>query len=375
MQKKLKILVTVGTRPEIIKLAPVIKELKKFPDKFETLLVATGQHSELAQNAFRTFNLKTDFDFGIMQKNQTLSTLTLKLISVLTNCFLGLEPDFILAVGDTSSVFLTFLAAYYAKKRIGHIEAGLRTGYLFNPFPEEANRKMISILAGFHFAPTEIAKQNLLAEGIKEDRIFVTGNTIIDACKFTLANSITPDMDKLLPRSAENKIIILVTAHRRENFGQPLKNIRLALSHIAETSKKFLIILMMHPNPNVKKAFEGIDHDGEISNIKVLPPLSYSEFLFYMTKAYLILTDSGGLVEEASFLGKPVLILREVTERPESVDAGIAEVIGTRAEDIYRRTLHLYSCKSDYNRMAQKKDLYGDGHAAEKIVKILPELC
>ncbi|MBA7612184.1 UDP-N-acetylglucosamine 2-epimerase [subsurface metagenome] len=375
MKKKLKIVLVIGTRPEGIKLFPIYRELRKSPELFQPVVICTGQHEELAEQVFEFFNFKPDFSFEVMQKNQSLSTLTLKLIPLLTNCFFGLEPSIVLVQGDTSSAFIASLAAYYAKVRLCHMEAGLRTGCLFNPFPEEANRKMIGTLAGFHFAPTETAKQNLLSEGIKKDRIFVTGNTVIDAARMVLKHSITPDMDKLLPHGAEDQAIILVTAHRRENFGQPLKNIRLALEQIAATSKKFLIILMMHPNPNVKEAFEGIDKEGEVSNIKILPPLCYPEFLFYMTKAFLILTDSGGLVEEASILGKPVLILREVTERPESVNAGIAKIVGTRIQDIYRQVLHLYGCKKDYDQMARKLELYGDGHAAEKIVKILPELC
>lgn len=375
MEKKLKIALVIGTRPEGIKLFPIIRELKKFPNRFEIKILATGQHEMLAQQVFKFFNFKPDFSFGVMQKNQTLSTLTLKLIPLLTNCFLGLEPDIVLVQGDTSSAFIASLAAYYAKVRLCHVEAGLRTNYLFNPFPEEANRRMISILTGYHFAPTEIAKQNLLAEGIKKDRIFVTGNTIIDVAKDVLEHNITPSMDKLLPYGFEDKVIILVTAHRRENFGQPLKNIRSAIEQIARTSSKFLIFLMLHPNPNVQEVFQSLDDSEKYPNIKVLPPLCYPEFLFYMTKAFLILTDSGGLIEEASILGKPVLILREVTERPESVNAGIAKIVGTNAQDIYREVLHLYSCGGGYKQMARKLDLYGDGHAAEKIVKILSEVC
>lgn len=374
MQKKLKILVTAGTRPEIIKLAPVIKELKKFPEKFETLLAITGQHRELSEQILRTFDLSPDFNFGVMEKNQTLQDLSAKLITYLTNCFLGLSPDMILIQGDTSSAFCASLAAYYAKKKICHIEAGLRTHFKFSPYPEEMNRVLIAALSGFHFASTETAKQNLLAEGIKQDRIFVTGNTVIDAARMVLKHNITPDMDKLLPYGAEDKVIILVTAHRRENFGQPLKNIRSAVEQIAKTSNKFLIILPIHPNPNVREVFEPLNDSEKHPNIKTFPPLCYPEFLFYMTKAFLILTDSGGLVEEASFLGKPVLILREVTERPESVNAGIAKIMGTNPQEIYRQVLHLYSCKKDVDQMARKLNLYGNGHAAEKIVKILPEL-
>ncbi|GAI39698.1 unnamed protein product, partial [marine sediment metagenome] len=203
--KKLKILLVIGTRPEGIKLYPIYKELKRLPKLFNPLVIATGQHETLTQQVFEFFGFKPDFSFGVMQKNQTLSTLTLKLIPVLTNCFLGLEPDLVLVQGDTSSAFIASLAAYYAKVKLLDIEAGLRTGYLFNPFPEEANRKMIGTLAGFHAAPTETAKQNLLAENVKEDRIFITGSTIIDAMQYTLANSITPDMDKLLPRGAEDQ--------------------------------------------------------------------------------------------------------------------------------------------------------------------------
>lgn len=375
MEKKLKIVLVIGTRPEGIKLFPIIRELKKFPNRFETIILETGQHETLTQQVLKFFNFKPDFSFEVMEKDQTLQDLSAKLITFLTNAFLGLSPDAILVQGSTTGAFCASLAAYYAKKKICHIGAGLRTHYKFSPYPEEMNRVLISALSGYHFAPTETAKQNLLAENIEKDRIFITGSPAIDACQYTLEHNITPDMNKLLPHGAEDQAIILVTAHRRENFGQPLKNIRQALEQLAKASKKFLIILVLHPNPNVEEAFESIDKGGEVSNIKVLPSLCYSEFLLYMTKAFLILTDSFSILVEASILGKPVLILREVTEHPESVEAGIAKVVGTRTQDIYRQVLHLYSCKGGYDQMAQKKNLYGDGHAAEKIVKILPELC
>ena len=380
--KKLKILLVIGTRPEGIKLYPVWKELKKYPTKFETRIVATGQHEELIDQVFSLLKFSPDISFDLMQPNQGLGSLSSNLIGTLTHCLLSERPDIVLVQGDTTSALMGALAAYYMKIRLGHVEAGLRTNYLFNPYPEEGNRRMIATLAGFHFAPTQQAKENLLKENIPEDRIFVTGNTGIDAVRIVLESYPAKNpIPGLREEDFKNRHLILVTAHRRESFGKPLRNIEMALKKIAETSRKFLIVLPLHLNPIVQDAFSRlseISKNRTYPNIKVIPPLNYLEMLSCMQKAFLILTDSGGLVEEASFLGKPVLILREVTERPESVEAGIAKIVGTSSGSIYNTFLQIAcACKRKkiYKKMAVKKNLYGNGHAAEKIVKILPELC
>ena len=352
---------------------PIIKELQKYPEKFDTIIVSTGQHSELLQQTLNFFDIHPTIDFRVMIKNQTLAGLTSKLIPKLTDYFLEESPDMVIVQGDTTSTLCSAIAAYYSKKRLFHIEAGLRTGYKFNPYPEEMNRCLISTLSGFHAAPTQIAKENLLKENISENQIFVTGNPIIDTLEYMVKHE-KIKITKEFQEDFKDHVFLLVTTHRRENFGEPMQNIRLALEKIAETSKKFQIIFPLHPNPNVQKAFK--DFGKGFSNIHVIPPLSYPEFLSWMKASFLILTDSGGVLEEASYFGKPVLILREVTERPESVNAHIARIVGPRTQDIYRIVLHYYGCQKDYRRMAiEHKFLYGDGKTAQKIVKLLPGLC
>ena len=371
--KRLKIAIIMGTRPEAIKCFPIIRELQKYPKQFQPIIISTGQHKELIYQVFENLDFKPDQDFNVMEANQNLENLTNKLLPKLTDYFIREKPDMVLIEGDTSSAFLGALAGYYAKVRVSHVEAGLRTHLKFNPYPEEMNRVLIGQLAGFHFCPTIIAKQNLLQENIPENQIFVTGNPIIDALEFMVKQG-KIKMTKEFQEDTKDRVFLLVTTHRRENFGEPMQNLRLALEKIAGTSKKFHIIFPLHPNPSVQKIFK--DFGKGFSNIHVLAPLSYSEFLCYMKMSFLILTDSGGILEEASYFGKPVLILREVTERPESINAHIARIIGTRAQDIYRITLHYYGCPGDYRKMAvEHKFLYGDGKAAQKIVKLLPELC
>jgi len=371
--KRLKIVIVIGTRPEAIKLFPIIRELQKYPEQFEKIIISTGQHQGLLQQTFNFFDIHPTINFQVMRENQTLAGLTSKLIPKLTDYFLEELPGMIIIQGDTTSALCSTIAAYYSKCRISHVEAGLRTHLLFNPFPEEANRRMISACSGYHFAPTQIAKQNLLKENIPEKQIFVTGNPIIDTLEYmTKYGKIK--INKEFQEDIKDRVFLLVTIHRRENFGEPMQNIRLALEKIAETSKKFQIIFPLHPNPNVQEIFK--DFGKGFSNIHVIPPLSYPDFLSWMKASFLILTDSGGVLEEASYFGKPVLILREVTERPESVNAHIARIIGTRTQDIYQIVLHYYSCPGDYRKMAvEHKFLYGDGTAAQKIVKLLPELC
>jgi len=371
--KRLKIAIILGTRPEAIKCFSIIKELQKYPEQFQPIIISTGQHKELIQQVFDDLDFKPDQDFNVMEVNQSLGNLTNKLLPRLISYFTEKKPDMVLVEGDTTSAFLGALAGYYAKVRVAHIEAGLRTHLPFNPFPEEMNRVCIADLAGYHFAPTIIAKQNLLQENIPENQIFITGNPIIDVLEYMMKQG-KVRMTKEFQEDIKDRVFFLVTIHRRENFGEPMQNIRLALEKIADTSKRFHIIFPLHPNPNVQKVFK--DFGEGVSNIHVLAPLSYSEFLCYMKMSFLILTDSGGLVEEASYFGKPVLILREVTERPESINVGIARIIGTQASQVYNVALHYYTCQSDYRKMAvEHRYLYGDGEAAQKIVKLLPELC
>lgn len=371
--KRLKIAIILGTRPEAIKCFSIIKELQKYPEQFQPIIISTGQHKELIYQVFENLDFKPDQDLNVMEVNQSLENLTDKLLPHLTNYFIQERPDMVLIEGDTTSAFLGALAGYYAKVRVAHIEAGLRTHLKFNPYPEEMNRVLIGQLSGYHFAPTIIAKQNLLKENIPEKQIFITGNPIIDVLEYMVEQGKLKITKEFL-EDAKDPVFFLVTTHRRENFGEPMQNIRLALEKIAGTSEKFQIIFPLHPNPNVQKAFK--DFGKEVSNIHVLAPLPYSEFLCYVKMSFLILTDSGGLVEEASYFGKPVLILREVTERPESINAGIARIVSTQASQIYNIALHYYTCQSDYRKMAvEHKFLYGDGKAAQKIVKLLPELC
>ncbi len=371
--KRSKVAIVIGTRPEAIKLAPVIKELQKYPEQFQPIITSTGQHKELLQQTFNFLDIKPTINFQIMTKNQTLADLTSKLIPMLTNYFLSQNPDMVIALGDTTSALCAAMAAYYAKCKISHVEAGLRTHFSFNPYPEEMNRCLISTLVGYHFAPTKIAKQNLLQENIPEKQIFVTGNPIIDVVEYMVKQG-KIKLTKEFQEDFKDRVFFLVTTHRRENFGEPMQNTRFALEKIANTSEKFHIIFPLHPNPEVQKIFK--DFGKGVPNIHVIPPLSYPEFLSWMKASFLILTDSGGIVEEASYFGKPVLILRQVTERPESVAAGIARVVGTRAQEIYRIALHYYVCQNDYRKMAiEKKYLYGDGKAAQKIVKLLKEIC
>lgn len=379
--KPQKIILVIGTRPEAIKLFPIFEELKKYPRQFKPIVIATGQHKELSRQIFDLFDFEPDFDFDIMAPNQGLNNITIDCLRDLFPCFLRIKPDMVLVQGDTTSALTGALAGYYAKVKVAHIEAGLRTHYKFNPYPEEMNRVLISQLAGYHFAPTITAEENLLKENISKDVIFITGNTVIDAAKLTLERYVTDDsIPGITEYDLKNRHLILVTAHRRESFGQPFENIKLALQKIAEASNKFLIVFPVHLNPIVQEAFGGLNDlakEKGLQNIKAISPLSYPHMLSCMKQSFLILTDSGGLVEEASFLGKPVLILREVNDRPESVTAQMAEVVGTQTGNIYNVFMRIAcACKRDeYKAMAIPRSLYGDGTAAKKIVEKLKELC
>jgi UDP-N-acetylglucosamine 2-epimerase (non-hydrolysing) len=367
-RKKIKICVVVGTRPEAIKMAPVILALKK-EDWCDVHILATAQHREMMDQVFALFKLEADRDLDIMVVNQTLAELTSRLIVSMDQAIDEIKPDIILAQGDTTTVMCAALAAFYKKIPFGHVEAGLRTGDMSNPFPEEMNRVVVSRLAQYHFAPTEKSKKNLLAEGIAEHIIYVTGNTVIDA----LLSVSTKDIDTGF-RLTPGKRLILVTAHRRENFGQPFHEICTALRQIVTEFDDVEIIFPVHPNPNIKEVAyrELSDHPS----VHLCPPLDYGPFVTIMKQAYLILTDSGGVQEEAPALGKPVLVLRSDTERPEAVKKNVVKVIGTRKEDIFSEVKALLTNRELYNKMAVGSSPYGDGKAAGRIVSVLHDaLC
>ena len=365
----MRILTILGTRPEAIKLAPVIKEMAKHSNKIVSKVCITAQHREMLDPFLQLFGIQPDYDLNLMKPNQTLFDITVNALSSLKDVLEAERPDIVLVQGDTTTAFATSLAAFYLKIKVGHVEAGLRSGKKYNPFPEEINRKFIDHLADLHFAPTETAKRNLLMEGIKENTIFITGNTVIDALLMVL----NQDNEKSLPdlplkRSTK---LILVTGHRRESFGEDLENICRALRRIAQLNDDVEIVYPVHLNPNVQEPVRRIL--DSIERVHLIEPLDYAAFVQLMNKAYLILTDSGGIQEEAPSLGKPVLVMRNATERPEVIEVGAAKLVGTYEDSIVNETMKLLRDNEEYNRMAQAPNPYGDGKAAERIVKILLE--
>lgn len=362
---KIKITAIAGTRPEAIKMAPVILALKK--EKWaDVKLLATAQHREMLDQVLELFGLSPDVDLDIMQKNQTLPELTSRLLTSLDRALDKLAPDVVLAQGDTTTVMCAALASFYRKIPFGHVEAGLRTGDIFNPFPEEANRVVASRLTRFHFAPTEEARSNLLAEGIPADSVHVTGNTVIDALLGVAEKNIDPGV-KLDP----DKRLILVTAHRRENFGEPFKNICRALKAIVADNTDVEIVYPVHPNPNILEVASS--ELGEVKGITLCSPLDYGPFVGAMKRAHIILTDSGGVQEEAPALGKPVLVMRADTERPEAVKEGVVKLVGTDADIITREVNTLLSDSGAWEDMARGTSPYGDGKASLRIASILKD--
>ncbi|SHH69414.1 UDP-N-acetylglucosamine 2-epimerase (non-hydrolysing) [Anaerosphaera aminiphila DSM 21120] len=366
----MKVLTVFGTRPEAIKMAPIVKELEKRKN-IESVVAVTGQHRQMLDQVLSIFNIKPDYDINIFKPGQTLTEIT-------TNSMLGLEkvldevkPDVLLIQGDTTTVFSASVAAFYKKIKIGHIEAGLRSGNIYSPFPEEANRKLTGILTNYHFAPTETNRDNLLREGYDEKNIFVTGNTVIDALKYAIKDNYVFDEEILNSIDYENKKVILLTSHRRENIGQPMENIFKAVEDVVMEEKDVEVIFPVHLNPKVReiahKYFDGKDR------IHMIEPLDYLPFSNLMNKVYLVMTDSGGVQEEAPALGKPVLVLREETERMEGVLADTAKLLGTDYKVIYDNFKNLLHNKDEYNKMAHAINPYGDGNSAKKIIDILEE--
>lgn len=356
-----------GTRPETIKMAPVIRELKKYPAQCRVTVCVTAQHREMLDQALSDFNLRPDIDLNLMKDNQSLESLTCDGIRLLSKVIAEVNPDLVLVQGDTTTAMAAALAGFYRKTAVGHIEAGLRSYNSYNPFPEEINRKVISILAVYNFVPTKKAQAALLKEGVNKDTIFLTGNTVVDALKMILKAKKGSDF-KLL-RLQPGRKLILVTAHRRENFGKPLENICMALKKIAERNPDFEIVYPVHLNPNVARVVYRLLKN--IKRIHLLAPLNYPEFIRLLDRSYLVLTDSGGIQEEASVLGKPVLVLRNETERPDGIEANVAKLVGSDQEVIIKNTELLLRKPNAYKKMSKASALYGDGAASRRIAKII----
>lgn len=364
---RLKIMVVFGTRPEAIKMAPVIKELEKHQKKIETIVCVSGQHRQMLEQVLSLFKIKPRIDLNLMQKNQSLDSFTADAIRIISQTIIEIKPDLILAQGDTTTAMVAGLAGFYQKIPVGHIEAGLRTNDIYNPFPEEINRRILSTVATYHFAPTKNSFQALLKEGIQKKRVFLTGNTIVDAMKMitgSFGKKVNLDL-KLSPRNR----MILVTAHRRESFGAPLENICGALRAIVERNENVEIVYPVHLNPNVREPVCRML--SGIKQIHLIPPVEYHELSFLLKKSYLVLTDSGGIQEEAPVFAKPVLVMRLETERPEGVDAGVAKLVGTDTNTIIKEVELLLRNRRAYSRMSKAISPYGDGRAAKRIVNII----
>jgi UDP-N-acetylglucosamine 2-epimerase (non-hydrolysing) len=362
-----KILTIFGTRPEAIKLAPVVKELSKFTNQFESFVGLTGQHDELLRQVCDIFSISTDFNLGVMKTNQDLTTLTATILKELERKIQDLRPDMIIIQGDTTTVFAAALAAFHNRVAVAHVEAGLRTQDKYNPYPEEIYRRLTDQISDLCFAPTEISRLNLLMSGIPDHRIFVTGNTVVDSLLEMCSRENGNGLKNVLA-FPEGKTI-LCTAHRRENFGEPINNVFRALKRLSEDHSDFHFVVPVHPNPHVKRSATKILSGTR--NVHLTPPLDYFSFIQLMKRCYLILTDSGGIQEEAPSLKKPVLILRTKTERPEVVDAGAAKLVGTDVDNIVREVNRLIVDPDSYKAMSKVLNPFGDGTASQKIVQVL----
>ena len=364
---KIKVMTIFGTRPEAIKMAPLVKELEK-RNEIESIVCVTAQHREMLDQVLEVFNIKPDYDLNIMKQGQTLSQITSRVLMGLEEIMKKERPNIVLVHGDTTTTFAGALAAFYNQVDIGHVEAGLRTWNKYSPFPEEMNRQMVDRMCDMYFAPTEVSKHNLLEENIAEDKIYVTGNTAIDAMKTTVKKEYNNEIFDWIG----NDRMILLTAHRRENWGEPMKNIFAAVREVAEQNDDVQIIFPMHKNPLIRdlarESFKGIEH-----KVALIEPLEYVDFANLMNKCYLIMTDSGGIQEEAPALGKPVMVLRTETERPEAIEAGTVKLAGVKMEDIFNIANELVNDKGAYENMAHAANPYGDGKACERIVNHIVE--
>lgn len=363
---KIKVMTVFGTRPETIKMAPLVKELKS-RDEIETIVCVTAQHRQMLDQVLHAFHIKPDYDLDIMKQGQTLSDITTRVLTGLEGVIKEVKPDIVLVHGDTTTTFAGALAAFYNQVAIGHVEAGLRTYNKYSPFPEEANRQFVGVISDMNFAPTEKSRQNLLREGKTEKTIIVTGNTAIDALQTTVRDDYKHE---IIDWIGEDKMIML-TAHRRENLGEPMRHMFQAIKRIIEKHEDVKVVYPVHLNPIVVQTAEEIF--GDCNRVKLIKPLEVLDFHNLLNKSYLILTDSGGIQEEAPSLGKPVIVLRDTTERPEGIEAGTLKLAGTDEEVIYGMIDELLTDEAEYQRMSQASNPYGDGHASERIVDAIIE--
>ncbi|WP_300559541.1 UDP-N-acetylglucosamine 2-epimerase (non-hydrolyzing) [Companilactobacillus sp.] len=361
--KKIKVMTVFGTRPEAIKMAPLVLKLKQNSDRFETITVVTAQHREMLDSVLEIFKIKPDYDLNIMKERQTLSGITGLVLKLLDDIIEKEEPDIILVHGDTTTTFSASLSAFYHQTTIGHVEAGLRTWNKYSPWPEEMNRQMTDDLADLYFAPTDKSKANLLKENHHEKGIFVTGNTAIDALQSTVHQDYHHEILDIID---PNKKMILVTMHRRENQGKPMEQVFTAMKHVVEKHDDIELIYPVHLNPVVQETAKSIL--GDVERVHLIEPLDVLDFHNLASKSYFIMTDSGGVQEEAPSLGKPVLVLRDTTERPEGVDAGTLKLVGTDAAVVEKEMNRLIEDKAEYDRMANAKNPYGDGKASDRIL-------
>ena len=367
--KPIKVMTIFGTRPEAIKMAPVVQELQRFPGKIETVVAVTAQHREMLDQVLQLFQISPDYDLDIMSPSQTLFDITSRSLLGLRDVLAECRPDLVLVHGDTTTTFAGALAAYFHQIPVGHVEAGLRTGNKFSPFPEEMNRKLTGALTDLHFAPTPTARQNLLNEGVAPETVFVTGNTVIDALLATVSPAYRFADAKLASLTGCEGKLILVTTHRRENLGEPMRQVYEALKRIILEQPEVEVVFPVHRNPKVREVVDSVL--GGLPRIHLLDPLEYEPFANLMARSYLIVTDSGGIQEEAPSLGKPVLVLRDTTERPEALSAGTVRMIGTAEHTVFREIHQLLNEPARYRQMAEAMNPYGDGKAAARIVQTI----
>lgn len=354
-----------GTRPEAIKMCPVVKELKSRPESFDVKVCVTGQHREMLKQVLDVFEVVPDYDLSVMKDRQTLFDITTNVLNGMKDILETEKPDVVLVHGDTSTTFATTLACFYLQIPVGHVEAGLRTYNIYSPYPEEFNRQAVDIVSKFNFAPTEHSKQNLLNEGKGEETIYVTGNTAIDALKTTVVDNYhSEDLEW-----AKDSRLIMITAHRRENLGEPMKHMFRAIKHVIDEYPDVKAIYPIHMNPVVRETAREVFGDDD--RIRIIEPLEVVDFHNYLNHSYMILTDSGGIQEEAPSLGKPVLVMRDTTERPEGIEAGTLKLVGTDEEVIYKNFKQLLDDKQEYERMSKASNPYGDGFASVRIADIL----
>lgn len=369
MAKKIKVMTVFGTRPEAIKMAPVVLELAKHPDKIVPVVTVTAQHRDMLDQVLNLFQIKPDHDLDIMAAGQTLFDITSRAMMGLDKVLQEEKPDIVLVHGDTTTTFAGALASYYHQVSVGHVEAGLRTHNKYSPFPEEMNRKLTGSIADLHFAPTDTSEQNLVAESVDSERIFVTGNTVIDALHKTVDDDFQFEDEVLQGIDFKNKRIVLLTTHRRENLGEPMRHVYRAMRRLVDEFEDVEIVFPVHKNPKVREVVQ--EELGGLSKVHLIDPLDYEPFANLMHRSHLILTDSGGVQEEAPALGKPVLVLRDTTERPEAVAAGTVKLIGTDEKVVYDEAKLLLTDGEEYSRMSEACNPYGDGKASQRIIQAI----